>query len=428
MITRKIGIVGVFFLFFFLLHCLGQTQAEVKLSVWFHSGRAEERAAIAAVINDFNKQDNGITVEMIQLPEGSYNDQVQAAALAGDLPDVLDFDGPNVYNYAWSGYLIPLDDFISQEMKEDFLPSILDQATFNGKIYNLGSFDSGLAIWGNREYLDKAGVRIPLGTENGWNQEEFLSALKKLKELPEVEYPIDFKMNYGVGEWFTYGFSPILQSFGGDLVNRKDFQQASGIINGPEAVQAMTFFQSLFQRDYARASQAGDDDFYRKKTAALSYVGHWVWQSYHKALDDKLVLLPMPVFGKKAVTGMGSWTWGITTNCKHQQAAWALVSHLVSTESVLQITAANGAVPARKSAIARSGLYAANGPLRLFAEQLTKGLGVPRPQTPAYPVLTAAFAEAVQNIISGADVQTELDKAARIIDQDIEDNRGYPVQ
>lgn len=428
MISRKIGIVGVFLLCYLLVHGLRVSHAEVKLSVWFHSGRAEERTAIAAVIDEFNRQDNGITVEMVQLPEGSYNDQVQAAALAGDLPDVLDFDGPNVYNYAWSGYLIPLDDFINQEMREDFLPSVLAQATFNGKIYNLGSFDSGLALWGNREYLKKAGVRIPLGVEDGWNQEEFLTALTKLKELPEVEYPIDFKMNYGVGEWFTYGFSPILQSFEGDLINRKDFQHAAGIINGPEAVQAMTFFQSLFQRDYARASQAGDDDFYGKKTAALSYVGHWVWQRYHKALGDKLVLLPIPVFGKKAVTGMGSWTWGITTNCKHQQAAWALVSHLVSTESILRITAANGAVPARKSAIARSDLYAANGPLHLFAEQLTEGFGVPRPQTPAYPVLTAAFAEAVQNIISGADVQTELDRAARSIDQDIEDNRGYPVQ
>jgi multiple sugar transport system substrate-binding protein len=65
--------------------------------------------------------------------------------------------------------------------------------------------------------------------------------------------------------------------------------------------------------------------------------------------------------------------------------------------------------------------------LRLFADQLENGFGVPRPQTPAYPIITAAFAEAVQNIISGADVQAELDKAVRAIDRDIEDNRGYPT-
>jgi multiple sugar transport system substrate-binding protein len=91
------------------------------------------------------------------------------------------------------------------------------------------------------------------------------------------------------------------------------------------------------------------------------------------------------------------------------------------------MTNANGAVPARKSALAKSELYAEGGPVNLFAQQLTAGLAVPRPSTPAYPVITQAFAEAVQNIISGADVKEELDKAVEKIDQDIEDNQGYPM-
>jgi multiple sugar transport system substrate-binding protein len=48
--------------------------------------------------------------------------------------------------------------------------------------------------------------------------------------------------------------------------------------------------------------------------------------------------------------------------------------------------------------------------------------------TPAYPVITKAFADAVANIVTGADVKAELDKAARAIDQDIMDNNGYPVK
>jgi multiple sugar transport system substrate-binding protein len=39
-----------------------------------------------------------------------------------------------------------------------------------------------------------------------------------------------------------------------------------------------------------------------------------------------------------------------------------------------------------------------------------------------------AFAEAVNDIIAGADVKTELDKASRRIDEEIEDNHGYPVK
>ena len=47
--------------------------------------------------------------------------------------------------------------------------------------------------------------------------------------------------------------------------------------------------------------------------------------------------------------------------------------------------------------------------------------------TPAYPVITSSYAEAVNNMVAGADVQEELDKAVEKINQDIEDNQGYPL-
>jgi multiple sugar transport system substrate-binding protein len=83
-------------------------------------------------------------------------------------------------------------------------------------------------------------------------------------------------------------------------------------------------------------------------------------------------------------------------------------------------------VPARKSAIAQSELYAEGGLLNLFVQQLEGGVAVARPQTPAYPTITSAFKTVVWNIIAGADVQAELDNAVQIIDQDITDNDGYP--
>ncbi len=89
---------------------------------------------------------------------------------------------------------------------------------------------------------------------------------------------------------------------------------------------------------------------------------------------------------------------------------------------------ANGAVPGTKTAIARSKLYGDNGPLRLFAVQLTDGYSVPRPATPAYPVITSAFQQAFLDIRNGIDVQRALDKATTVIDRDIADNHGYPAQ
>jgi multiple sugar transport system substrate-binding protein len=399
----------------------------VTIDVWFHSGKGPERDALNATIDKFNST-HAVQVNAIQLPEGSYNDQVNAGALAGDLPCALDFDGPNLYNYAWSGYLIPIDDYVSDEMRSDFLSSIIDQGTYAGNLYSLGQFDSGLAIWANKAYLEKAGVRIPKGVDDVWSKEEFVDALDKLQALDEVEYAIDFKMNYGQGEWYTYGFSPIIWSFGGSLIDRSNYQTADGYLNSQESIDAMKFFQSLFQDGYTKAEPAGDDDFYINKIAALSWVGHWMWEPHHENMGDNVILIPMPDFGVGPKTGMGSWNWGITSNCENPDAAWTFLDFILSKDEILRMTNANGAVPARQSAIAESDLYAPDGPLNLFVQQLqTDDIAVPRPIYPGYPVLTSAFQEAVQNIVSGADVQEELDKAVKTIDQDIQDNQGYPA-
>jgi multiple sugar transport system substrate-binding protein len=103
------------------------------------------------------------------------------------------------------------------------------------------------------------------------------------------------------------------------------------------------------------------------------------------------------------------------------------LDYLVSPDEILRMTNANGAVPARNSAIAKSELYAEGGALNVFVKQLQGGVAVARPATPAYPVITQAFTEAAMNIITGADVKEELDKAVKKIDQDIEDNQGYPM-
>lgn len=400
----------------------GFASAQTKVSLWFHAGQGGEREALNTIVKRFNDTNKDIQIEAVQLPEGSYNDQVNAAALANKLPCVLDFDGPNLYNYAWSGKLLPIDKYVDAATKADFLPSIIKQGTYNGKLYSLGQFDSGLAIWANRSLLQKAGVSIP---SRPWTGAEFTQVLTKLK-ASGLQFPLDMKFNYGAGEWYTYGFSPILQSFGADLINRSNFQTATGTLNSPAAVRGMTYFQNMV-RNYVNVGTRSDTDFVDGK-AALSFVGHWVWADYSKALGSNLALVPMPNFGGKQVTGMGSWNFGISSDCANPDAAAKVLMHLVSTQSVLTMSDASGAVPSRKSAIGRSKNYRPTGPLALYVRQLNSAAAVERPATPAYPAITRAFSQAVANIAAGGAVQAELDRAARAIDQDIKDNNGYPLR
>ncbi len=403
------------------------TAEKQNITVWFNAGVSNALTAMELDIEDFHQAQDVYQVEMTLVPEGVYNDRILAAGQTGDLPCLLFFDGPMVSYLAWLGYLQPIDRFVSAEMKADFLPSIIAQGTYNRQLYTLGIFDSGLAIYGNRKYLEQAGVRIPT-VERPWDLVEFEAALEKLTALDEVDYALDMKINYGRGEWFSYGFSPILQSFGGDLIDRETYRSATNVLDGPQSVAAMKQFQSWFQKGWANPNPAGDDDFYGSKKAALSWVGHWAYSQYAEALGDDLVLIPMPDFGHGPKTGMGTWNWGISNTCQNPEAAWVFLEYLLRPEGILRWTTIQSGVPARKSALAQSELYQPGAPLNVYVQQIEAGWAVPRPNTPAYAAITQAFAGAVEQIVQGGDVQQELTKAAEKIDQDIQAHQGYLPQ
>ncbi len=176
------------------------------------------------------------------------------------------------------------------------------------------------------------------------------------------------------------------------------------------------------KKGYVVPASAGDDSLYGKKNSALAFVGHWMWTPHHEGLGDDLVLLPVPKFGDKQATGMGSWCWGITATSTHKEATGKLLEFLLADDEILPLTNRNGAVPGTKTAIAKSDLYKEGGALRLFVDQLNT-IAVPRPVHPAYPTITSAFAQVIADTIDGADVAGALTQAAR---DDRPGHRGQP--
>ncbi|MFV2064593.1 MAG: hypothetical protein ACC726_13950, partial [Chloroflexota bacterium] len=176
--------------------------------------------------------------------------------------------------------------------------------------------------------------------------------------------------------------------------------------------------------------------------AALSWVGHWMFNAYSEVLGDDLILLPLPDFGNGSKTGMGSWNWAISTGSDgvaesgdeaDMDAVWAWVNYATSPAEVDRLATAEGAIPSTKEALANSANHSEGGPMAMYVTNLrnahtdtslVQSGAVPRPATPAYGAIRNAFSDAMADIISGADVQATLDNAVRLIDLEIED-AGY---
>ena len=408
--------------------CDGEIPEDLVLEMFAHEGA--EADTYTATVDEFNSsrgEELGIEVNLTLIPEGQYTDQINAAAAADDLPDIIDFDGPTMANFAWGGSLVPMDDCVSSDVLDNMLPSLIEQGTYADALWGLGSFDSGLGLWGWRSALDEVGARIPTGADDAWTDEEFEQILTDL-QAAGYEHPLDPKFWYGSqGEWFAYGFAPVLWSAGTDLIDRSDYQTTDGFLNSPEAVEALTTFQrwvdtGLIDKD------AVDDSNFLEKQSPLSWVGHWMYGSYKEAAGDDLVLLPLPDFGTGSKTGMGSWAWAIASGVQDADAAMAVIEYFLSDDVILSITEVNGAVPGTLTAIDKSPLHAAGGELRLYVEQLQAAPNVAKPRavTPAYPTLTQTFTSTLDDIIQGAGVQSSLDAAVEVVDADIEANEGYP--
>ena len=399
----------------------GAAMAQTELSMWYHgAGNEVESNIINRIIDDFNASQGDYAVSIESFPQDSYNGSIVAAALAGNLPCILDVDGPIMPNWAWSGYMQPLP--IDEAEFADFLPGT--KGIWDGKLYSIGLWDAAVALYARQSTLDALGLRTPT-LDEPWTGEEFMAALDAAKASGDYDFALDLGMN-DQGEWYPYAFSPFLQSFGGDIVDRSSYQTADGVLNGEAALEFGEWWQSLFTEGYAPGTSEDPADqttgFIDGKFA-FQWNGNWRAVATMAEVDDVL-FLPAPDFGNGPTIGAGSWQFGVSSSCEAPEGAAAFIKFATQDEYLAAFSDGIGLIPSTASAAAMTENYAEGGPLAVFYD-LSEAQALVRPVTPGYVVQGQVFTKALADIANGADVADTLDAAVDEIDADIETNSGY---
>lgn len=398
-----------------------------EVNIWSLGGQEGELEALRASVESWNGSNPDTPVKLRELPGDNYTTTVLNTPV-DQLPDLLQIDGPLLASFAYNGKITPISDFVSQETIDNATDGSIAEGTWEGDLYALAQFDSALGLWGNKAMLDDAGVTYPTGLDDAWTSEEFEGVLKTLAAKSPTGKSIDIGENGLSSEWGTYGFAPIVWSGGGNLIQDNS---AEGVLDSEESIAALTSFQGWKKYSDPNA----DQNAFPEERVALSLGGHWNYPTHSEALGDDLVALPLPDFGNGPKTGAGSLTWGMGAGTKNAAAAGKFLEFLLNDENVAAMTKANGAPPATRSALDADALYKAGGPLELFGEQLANAcaasevtadcVAVYRPVTPGYPTVTSSFYSALGAIWGGADVKSELTKAAQEIDSNFADNDDY---
>jgi multiple sugar transport system substrate-binding protein len=392
--------------------------APVEIKIWRHETDDTEMKSSAGAVERFNLKQSRYRIVTETLPQGSYQQAVVAAAMTHRLPCVLDLDQPTVPNFAWAGHIQALEGALRPAGAEALIPG--GRSTYKGQLYAVGQFDVALTLFARRSVLAQHGVRLAT-LEQPYTSMEFLELLRRLQR-EGFRYPLDLNMQLS-GEWLSYAFSPWLQSAGADLIDRKTFKRADGVLNSDAAVAVLDYFRTLFEERLA-ARKPVDDQSFPSGRAVFHYSGSWSAQAYHRKFGDDLVALPPPAFGAQPRIGAGSWQWAISRSCPEPEGARQFLEHLISPEEIARFADETGLMPTSAAAADASLSYRKGAFGRVFFDA-ARALAVVRPETPGYPMISSAFERALKEAREGVDSAEALDRAVEAIQQDLKRNRNY---
>ena len=400
-----------------------------EVKVWVHfSDETPEGKAWAQIVDNFNEENKGEYKAVTEyIPRsgsgGGYEDKVNAAVTTNSLPDVITLDGPNTAAYADAGILAPLDEYLEDADMEDVLDSIVEQGTYQGKMYAFGFSESNVGVYYNKTMFKDAGIteeQLPT-LDNPWTWSEFQAICKTLTE--KYQGPaIDMQLASG-DEMLTYAYTPFVWSNGGELVN-EDGTEAEGYFNDEKTVEAMGFIRDLVKNDYTTISPVEKGFEAGKYPMLLS--GSWTMADLEENYQDiDYGILPYPVSDTtgELVSPTGSWQVGMTEKTEKKAAAAAFIKYVTNTESSKIISLGNQVLPIRNSTIDLIKDEVSEG-MRFLMEQNQKS-GHARPVVVAYPQVSRAFQQAMQDVSyyeENPDLQKIADTRAQEMQQAIDNS------
>jgi sn-glycerol 3-phosphate transport system substrate-binding protein len=300
---------------------------------------------LQAQIDAYNQSQT--KVKIVNDNQGGY-DQLQAkllaAVAAGNPPVVTMVDYKNVPYYAQQGVFEPIDNFASADDMKDFIPGLLTDLTFHGKVYALPFNRSTQGLYYNKDLFKAAGLD-PEKPPETW--EDVIAYSKKISDPSKKQYGI-----YSTGNMQWY-FEPIVYQYGGKISD----DNCNFVFNSDAGIKAAKMLQGMVSDKLAIAPSVltgtwdqqavefvqGKVAMMRQSTAIQGYIGQTVSFAWGFA--------PFPggPAGRAVTSGGGNVAISAKATPEQKAAAWDFIKFLTSTKQSAQFHMATGYMPTRYS-------------------------------------------------------------------------------
>ncbi|WP_240419514.1 sugar ABC transporter substrate-binding protein [Paenibacillus periandrae] len=368
---------------------------KVQLTLWHYYEKD-----IQDHVKKFNESQNEVEVAPKFVPFSDFKKQLTIGLSAGNLPDLVLMDNPDVAAFAAMGLLEDITDKVSTWAdKDQFFEGPMKSGTYQGKNYALPFVSNCLAMFYNTELLDKAGVKPP----QTWDE------LKTTAKLLTKDGVSGFATSLAKGEEGTFNFYPWLMTAGGDP-NKLDSAEAVNAVN----LLSGLIKEGSMSREVINVGMSDIEKQFAAGKVAMMINGPWQTSSIQKDnpnLKFNIALIPK---GQKGGSVLGGEDIGIVKG-KNADAAWKFLSWAGSADAIRTYTKASGAFPPRKD-VAADKTYTDDPSLKVWMEQMQ--FAMPRGPHPKWPELSTALSASVQAVVTGTkSTENALKEAQATVDK-----------
>lgn len=359
------------------------------------------------VLPAFNKLYPNVTVKHQEIPYDDLRQKLVTGLAGGTLPDVLRADIIWVPEFADQGALLALDEEMPDfaDLTAGMFPGPVSTNKWADHYYGLPLDTNTRVLFYDTKAFKDAGIDAAPATID-----ELEVAFDKVKATLGNDY-----FGYAEGGTGPWSVLPWIWSFGGGITD-EGLTKATGTLNGPETVAAVTRLKQWLDKGYLSPSILGGglatSEQFGNGKAAMILEGPWmpgIFKNQFPALTYDFATVPAGSGGSASVVGGEDIV--VFKSTKDKEAALAFTRFMVSEEAQLAMGKI-GQMPVLQSLAGSSELpdfYP------MFQEQLKTAKA--RTPVPSWPKIDELVSNAVLTALRGdAPVQAALDEAATAVD------------
>jgi multiple sugar transport system substrate-binding protein len=303
---------------------------------------------LRGLMDRFEEENPGITVELLSGPYASTKEQVVAGAASGTLSDVVGLDGAWVNDLVDQGAISDLSALMSDAGYDE--GQLASQVEVDGSTYMIPVVNFAYMLFTNDDLLQQAGVTAP-----PTNRTEFKAAAEAITALGGNTagwvLPLSLETPNGVQNdvmsWVWASGGSMLKDGQPDLTN-------------PEVASAIEYIKELWDAGVIAPGAATLKEQDKVEEFTNGRVGTMISSLAHintirennPDLNFSISAVPAEdsYSGERGVP-YASWGIGVAENSENKEEAWKLVDFLLSEDVNAELSTAANAFPGNTSAV-----------------------------------------------------------------------------